>query len=695
MEKKLSYQELSAQLDDALARLAEAEGIISSIKTGSVDALITENDLLVMELKSIADEKKKILEQIKRTAWQWEKTFHAIDSPIFLVDADSNILRSNDAAKKFYGNNSQIEFSGKCHDLICKCSVADKDCPLTKSKKSLKRENKVFFRDGKWIDEIADPYLDENNKFEGAVLICSDITESKKAEILLRDEEAKFRSVSETASDAIIVGNSAGEIIFWNKSAQKIFGYSEKEALNKPITLIIPHELQKKHSDALQNFVETKHPKVTGKTVEMEGLSKNGDLVPIELAISYWENQNDIFFSAIIRDITEKKLALKALIAAKEKAEEMNKIKSFFFANMSHELRTPFVGIMGYAELLAEELENVEHKEMADGIIDASQRMLQTLDNILSLTKIEFDGLVVKYEPININEIISSILTEHKPHAEAKNLAITHNLLDEQAFINTDKQLLQGILSNLISNALKYTEAGRIEVFADIEKYNDTDFLNIKVIDTGIGIPEDKHEQIWQEFRQVSEGTNRGYQGTGLGLAITKKYVEKLGGNIRVESKVGEGSTFIVNLPILKEEDALLSNTSPDEKETIAEVDANQKLKNILYIEDDNCSQDIVKKALSDICNIDLTNNANIAELSRDVNKYDAFLIDINLGSTLDGVETMLRIKKIKGYEKTPMIAITAYASEEDKEEFLSKGFTHYISKPFRMNELRKLIAGL
>lgn len=515
--------------------------------------LVVFNLILVLSVSFLIDYLQKSLEQKKQIAREWEKTFHAIDTPIFLIGADSQILRSNYSAKKFYGNNSQMEFNGKCHDIICNNSVAEEDCPFFVSRKSLKGESKVFFRDNKWIEEIVDPYWDENNKFTGAVLVCRDITESKQAEILLRKEEAKFRSVSETATDAIIIGDSDGKIIFWNESAQKIFGYSEEEALNKPITVIIPPDLQKDDSGLLKNIFDPKQPMTIDKTVEMEGLTKNGDKIPLEIAISHWETNNEFFFSVIIRDITEKKTTIDSLIAAKEKAEEMNKVKSFFFANMSHELRTPFVGIMGYAELLAEVLENEEHKEMANGIIYASKRMLDTLNNILVLTKIEFDGLTVKYETVDVNEEILSLIKEYKPLAELKKLELTHNIRTGQEPIITDKQLFQGILSNLISNALKYTEKGRVEVCADIEKNNSAYFLIIKVIDTGIGIPEDKQDLIWQEFRQVSEGTTRSHQGSGLGLAITKKYVEKLGGNIRVESKVGKGSTFIVKLPIPNE----------------------------------------------------------------------------------------------------------------------------------------------
>lgn len=238
------------------------------------------------------------------------------------------------------------------------------------------------------------------------------------------------------------------------------------------------------------------------------------------------------------------------LVRAKEKAEEMNRVKSYFFANMSHELRTPFVGIMGYAELLNSEIKDENHKEMLNGILNTSKRMLSTLNNILNLTKIEFSGTELNIKPVRLQDILDTLLDEYLMHTKTKGLRFNIDNKNEKLIFNTDENIFREVLSNLLSNAVKFTNTGKIEIQSDIEIKEEEKFLLIKVIDTGIGIPEDKQSLIFDEFRQVSEGNARDFQGSGLGLAIVKKSIESLGGTIEVNSKIGSGSTFIIRIPL-------------------------------------------------------------------------------------------------------------------------------------------------
>ncbi len=227
-------------------------------------------------------------------------------------------------------------------------------------------------------------------------------------------------------------------------------------------------------------------------------------------------------------DITERKKLLADLIEAKQKAEEMNKIKSYFFANMSHELRTPFVGIMGFSELLSESLQNPEEKEMAQQILKSSKRLTDTLNKILNVTRIEFDNLEIKPKNFDVCRLINDIVILYSTSAQLKNTIINAVYCKESFIINTDPKVLEDVLNNLVSNAIKFTENGKIILSVDELIEPDGQHIIIKVQDTGIGIPKEKQELVWHEFRQASEGFNRSFEGTGLGLTISKKYIKML-----------------------------------------------------------------------------------------------------------------------------------------------------------------------
>jgi len=228
----------------------------------------------------------------------------------------------------------------------------------------------------------------------------------------------------------------------------------------------------------------------------------------------------------------------------------MNKIKSYFFASMSHELRTPFVGILGFAELLEETLTNSEEKEFASQILKSSKRLIQTLNKILDISLLESTEPVLNLTDLDVNELVTETGEMFVQYAKVNNTAINIKAEFAGGKIISDKKLLEAILSNLVNNAVKFTHNGIIEITSKKNTVDETDHLEIKVADTGIGIPREKQAIIWQEFRQVSEGYNRSFEGTGLGLTITKKYIDALSGKIHLESEEGKGSVFTVEFPV-------------------------------------------------------------------------------------------------------------------------------------------------
>ncbi len=403
----------------------------------------------------------------------------------------------------------------------------------------------------------------------------------------------------------------------------------------------------------------------------------------------------------IAHDITESKLAEDKLekqnidlIEAKEKAEEMVRLKSYFFANMSHELRTPFVGILGFAEILKDVLENREEREYAEQILKSSKRLTDTLNKILNLSRIEFDKVEVKNKQVDVCELLKSIESFYSNSAKINNTTITSSVEEDNLTIYSDPKLLEDILNNLVSNAIKFTENGSISLSAKriIDKNNARLLITVK--DTGIGIPKEKQSLVWQEFRQASEGFNRSFEGTGLGLTITKRYVELLNGTIALISEEHKGTSFIISLPMTKTNAEILTEGKEIAliKKSKEKIKSNVKPK-LLYVEDDAVALEFISIILRSAYDVDTAINAATALEYTARKEYDILMLDINLGRGMDGVELMQRIREIDYYKNVPTVAVTAYAAELDKTEFLSKGFTHYISKPFTQKELHKLLA--
>ena len=358
---------------------------------------------------------------------------------------------------------------------------------------------------------------------------------------------------------------------------------------------------------------------------------------------------------------------------------------------MSHELRTPMIGILGYSELLLAELTDSDQKEMVSLILKSGDRLNDTLNSILDLSKIESQKVDLKLEPTDIVNAIEESRILFVVAAKEKNLKLTYNPGKKKIYVNAEFGMINKIMNNLISNAIKYTAQGEIKILTEIKK----DKVEIKVSDTGIGILDEHKNIIFEPFRQVSEGFNRSHEGTGLGLTLTKRFVEYLGGNIAVESEFGKGSTFIVELPLSKPVDKILEDLdSPSEKTPEPQTKyVHRPL--ILLVEDDELSIKVISKYLDDFFEVDSVLSANEALTTILKRNYDLVLMDIGLRGKMDGMEAAAKIRKFDNYKNTPIVAVTAYAMHGDREKILRGSCSHYISKPFSKSELLKLLKSI
>ena len=539
-----------------------------------------------------------------------------------------------------------------------------------------------------WENVIISPIINGGGKISNFVAIKEDITEKKMQEAILQENEEKFRLVFDNSNEALILARPDGTIDAVNPAACKMFQYSAEELIKKGRDEIID-----KSDPRFEEFLKSRAENYQ-TSGELTFIRKNGEKFLGELSSTIFKDKDgNLRTSTIVRDITERNKYEQEIIKAKEKAEEASQIKSNFLATMSHELRTPLVGILGYAELLSGELKNKEQAEMADTILLSGQRLLETLNSILDLSRIEANKIEFTSVSVDLIEVIEESVKLFKSVASSKNLTIETIFPFKSIFIKSDKDLLLKIFNNLISNAVKYTKRGGIVVKASANSDGANSTVAIDVIDTGIGISSEYHSIVFEPFRQVSEGLSRVFEGTGLGLAVSKRLVEILNGKISFASVPGKGSTFTVVFPV--SEIKMIVEDSSEQESELENKDTQTKLsksKSVLIVEDDFSNAVMIKTYLEEIITTDHVYNGYEAIDKCKHKKYDAVLMDINLRG-IDGVETFRRIREIDDYYfNVPIIAITAYAMKGDKERFLSAGFNYYIPKPFKQSELLNIL---
>ncbi|MBK6897464.1 MAG: response regulator [Alphaproteobacteria bacterium] len=479
-------------------------------------------------------------------------------------------------------------------------------------------------------------------------------------------------------------------ILYVNEAVTRISGYEAHELIGQTPRILQGRDTDRKVLRELKDCLSKGRP-FKG---ELKNYTKDG--IPYWLDISITPVRNDegvvTHFTAIERDITQRKAFEKELQVSRESAEVAKRSMRSFLANMSHELRTPMNGILGLSELLAEMPLQDDQKELSDAIHISSRSLLNLLNDILDLSKIEANELILETIPFDLRQVVRQTIDLQKPLASRKGIALEYMISPEVPDrIVGDPGRFQQVLNNLISNAIKFTESGKVLVtIEEFLSHPGERRLNIKVQDSGIGIPLEKQQIIFEKFIQADVTTARKYGGTGLGLSITRELVEMMNGTIDLESTEGEGTIFYLDLPLIN---ATAESDSSLQKALASTNNYNRKAR-VLVVDDHPVNLLFMRKVLKKMgfMIVDEAESGHKAIEAAEKNRYDLIFMDCQMPE-IDGFEASEIIREKEALiGDVLIIAVTADAMRGAREKCLDAGMNDYISKPVDISKLTSVL---
>ena len=567
------------------------------------------------------------------------------------------------------------------------------------------------------LGELASGNLDvEFSKHErrGEVgRIFSGLDKFKQAASNLKKSEDSKSSILLGALDAIITINMNGEIIEFNPSAEQMFGFSKDEVMGKDIAdYILPVDLREKHRAGFNRFAQSGVSTMLGKRLELPALHADGSRFDVELSITHVAEHNLV--TAFIQDITERKKAQEAiensrdelevrvqertkeLEQSRELADAANHAKSDFLSAMSHELRTPMNAILGFGQFLMHnqnEPLSDDQRESVDHILKGGEHLLDLINDVLDLSKIEAGKIEVSIEDVSIQDILAECMNVAENLNESITVGSTCDCLSGNAYtVRGDITRLKQVLLNLMSNAVKYNrENGSVLVGCEAISGHK---LRISVKDTGLGIPEEKQEYLFEPFNRLGAEVTE-IEGTGIGLSITKRLIELMNGEIGFESEMEVGSTFWVDIPLAGDQEI-----SEDQKDRMGKYEWQSDSVNfdgskiMLYVEDNPMNLALMEKIIGQFSNLVLR-SAHTAELGIAMavqEKPDLIVMDVNLPG-MDGIEATKELKINEYTKDIPVIGLSARALPRDVKKAMDAGFEKYITKPMVISEMIEAIS--
>lgn len=502
----------------------------------------------------------------------------------------------------------------------------------------------------------------------------------------LQATSSRMQAVVTSSLDAVVVADAEGLVVEFNRAAEETFGYARDEVIGRPMSdAIIPHHLRAAHDAGMARYRATRRKRAADNgRIELQGLRKSGEVFPLELAIATAQSDEGELFVSFLRDITERKAAEAELTAARDRAVAGDKAKARLLAVMSHEMRTPLNGMLGTMELLKRSELDPQQAEYLSIMEYSGEILLHHVNDVLDISRIDAGTAAPQIATFSLCAKLRRLVELHQPLAAVRDNTLTLEIGPGLDMVAGDAQRLRQVVVNLVSNAVKFTSGGRVELCA--LRVEDSDMVEISVRDTGIGIAPEDQARIFEEFYTADATYGREVEGTGLGLAITERQVRLLGGEITLDSVPGMGSLFTVRLPL----PAAAPVARPAEATEPARR-AGEPL-DILLVEDNRVNRFVARRILERLGHRVTEANDGLAGVeAAGLHGYDAILMDISM-PRLDGTEATRRIRAAGPSRGARIVALTAHAMPDEIEGFRAAGMDEVATKPVSSAQLAEIL---
>ena len=528
------------------------------------------------------------------------------------------------------------------------------------------------------------------------MLLCRLLTSARQKDADLHATARRLTSTVAASLDGIIIANEKGQIVDYNNAAEAIFGWSRDEILGQTMDqTIIPPVHREGHIRGMKRYLETRQAHVIGSgRVELTALRKTGEEFPVELNITSANQPDGELFIAYLRDISEQKINERKLVDARDQAERTDRAKSRFLTVMSHEMRTPLNGILGVLDLLRT-TDLTPQQDRYVGVASASgEVLLEHINEALDITRIETGAMTLAPQTFTMSELITRVTDVLRPLADERRLSLTAEVHPNMCReFNADSGRIGQILTNLIGNAIKFTESGSVRITVEGIHSVGATVASIAVHDTGPGINTEHIENIFGDFVMLARSDGRQSRGDGLGLSISRKVARLMGGDLKAESRLGFGSTFTLTVPLERTE---VGDSVNDVSAQPAMPASSMHRKSVLIVEDNTINRSVIKDML-------LGFGHEVAEAkdglegvkAAEASKFDFIIMDISM-PVMDGIEAVRRIRSGSGPNRnTHVLGLTAHGREEYRNKALAVGMNGFCTKPIRLAVLRDQLNGL
>ncbi|MEQ6291918.1 PAS domain S-box protein [Vogesella sp. GCM10023246] len=562
-------------------------------------------------------------------------------------------------------------------------------------------EHRLRHKDGSYIWVLGRGMVirrDEHGQPLRMIGTMTDISHSKATELALKANQLRLSSMIETAMDGIITTDAALNIVVFNPAAERMFGYQATQMIGRPLDLLLPDGRAEHHHQLMLRFADeaaraggmaTRSPR------PLLGRRADGVPFPVEVSISYADNGGQPIYTAVVRDITERKAAEEELLqlatsleyrvqertreleVAREQAESANRAKSSFLANMSHEIRTPLNSVLGMAHLALQTRLDARQRDYLDKISVSGQHLLGLINDILDFSKIEAGKLELDSGDFDLKALLEELRGLVAQRAQEKRLRLAIELVPQvPRYLRGDALRLRQVLLNLLSNAIKFTEHGQVQLRVTVQA---DERIGFSVCDSGIGMTPQVQARLFQSFQQADSSTSRKYGGTGLGLAISYQLVQLMGGNLQVSSQPGQGSEFGFSLAL-----PAVPQAPPPPAAPRPAQDYRRQLagKRVLLADDHPFNQQVAAELLQAVgIKVSIAADGNEALALAHRQSFDAVLMDMQMPN-LDGVEASRQLRREPAFDHLPIIAMTANVATEDRQRCLHAGMNDFVGKP-------------